>query len=454
MASRTIIQVHPMSDTQGFAVIDESIASHADAPTGGAINFQLNGSGHPGDAVYALFAAVASIQKEMDFTPAPGQPPAPIYLDDRAPAAQELPWEALRRAGRGFAGLDAKRPVGRIAGTPSGAPAAFTANLYRPPLRVLAINSAAGVDGVDEWKQLYEGLKANRGQTDFCLHTVLADDSIRQAIEAAGDPALSYSWLHSADPLVRRFDDMLIDEIRRFNPHILHFFCHGMAAASPMLELATKSEKVTGSARGTVILDENFFTTVNPADTNIWLVVLNCCEGASRAESCSLARRIVEIGFPAAIGMRQAVEVRDATAFCGEVYRKIGDLLYKRFGQGGGKGEIDWVTALTEPRRRICVDRVHSVAMADQVMEWTYPVIYVRHQPFHLERPNPDLGPDTISELRTEIETLVAQREQLKVVGLPEGAPADTIERINSRIDEVKTRLTGDAQPAPAGAPG
>lgn len=428
-----------------FAVVLESVAGYPDAQEGGLIACRLDEQSHPGDQMYNLFAQVVAIKNELDFLPADGATPAPIFLDDRAPIAQELPWETLRREDMRFLALEERRPVGRIAGTMAGPGAGHTMPVYNPPLKVLAVISAAGIDGVNEWKQLYEGLAENRDKTQFQLHTIYSEDSVKSAIEQASDHSLTMELLRTEDSQSRRYDDMLINAIRSFSPHLLHFFCHGMSGARPQLELATQREKLIDAERGSVLLDEGFFSALIKTEPNIWSVMLNCCHGAAREESCSLTRRIVEIGFPAAIGMREAIAARDAEIFCGAFYRAIGKLLHDRFGGNGtgvGAGEqqeIEWVTALTEPRQRLCKERVNSIARAEEDAAWSLPVIYVRSEPFRLKRS--ELDEARVMSLIEEIRTLNESREQLGQSGVPQSV----LTGIDDRIAELAAELTSVA---------
>lgn len=440
--SRSIIEVDSAGPAGEFAKVRESATGIGpDFAAGQIIDCRLPADGaHVGDQVYQLMTSVQAIQDELDYTPAQGSPPAPLLLDDRAPRAQELPWEALRRNGQNFLALEDGRPMGRIAERTSGADELTSEPLYDAPLKVIAIISAAGIDGSDEWKQVYGGLKAKEARTPFRLHTIFTEDSVEQAIDAANDPAVSKARLVSDDPLVRRYDEVIASEINEFQPHVLHFFCHGMPGETPQLELATILDKNAGKQRGSILLDDGFFRDLAAERPNIWCVLLNCCHGATRRESCSLARRIVQIGFPVAIGMREAVQPRDAHVFCGELYRAIGEMLHDSFQGGNPTPRIDWVTALTEPRRRICTQRVQSMSNAHQVDEWAFPVIYVQSQPFRLKRPRPNLVAGELQELMSETLTLKNLRSELSQTGVPGGV----IQEIDDRIADLVGQLSSN----------
>lgn len=440
--SRTIIDVSPAGSAGEFIIVRESVTGGDPGP-GEVIKCKIpNGGtqqGHTGDLVYTLLSGAApAVQKELDFQPAQGAPPAPIYINDLAPRAQELPWEMLRHSSQGFFALEGKRPLARIVEPTSGGDRKVTDPLYDPPLKVLAIISAAGIDGENEWRQLYGGLKSHEAQTPFRLHTLYAEDSVKQAIEEKNDPAVTTERLHSDDPLVSRYDEMIADEISRFQPHVLHFFCHGMPSETPELELATVMDKAAGRERGLIKLDANYFESLLKEVTCIWCVILNCCHGATRRESSSLARRLMEFGVPVSIGMREAVQPNDANVFCGEFYRELSNVLEKSFANNETEELIEWAMFLTEPRRKICTERVGTLNDAEQIEEWAHPVIYLKSQPFFLKLQTAGIGEEERENLLGELVTLRDSKQEL----LQAGIGGEVIAKIDERILELVDKLS------------
>ena len=82
--------------------------------------------------------------------------------------------------------------------------------------------SAVDIDAKEEWRQLRKALK--RCSLELDVHVVVGVDSLHDEINDVGDPRITCELLSSKLDLKR--------QIREFEPHLLHLFCHGVGARS------------------------------------------------------------------------------------------------------------------------------------------------------------------------------------------------------------------------------
>jgi hypothetical protein len=101
-----------------------------------------------GEALLAVLSSDAAVQQGLNalLLNPQGSEPAPLYFRMRASAADTMAWEQLHADAKGFLALDHRWPIGRIARQrqPLGA------RMFNPPLRVVAVLSAAGRDGSNQ----------------------------------------------------------------------------------------------------------------------------------------------------------------------------------------------------------------------------------------------------------------------------------------------------------------
>ncbi len=373
-----------------------------------------------------------------------GQGPSPIYVDVRSTAGQALPWEALCGDNGEFFALNDKWPVGRLSG--SVASAEGVERSFDPPLRVLAVIAAAGVDGEPEYRRLRAALQRRRNSLGFRLHVLLCEDSVMHATMADADEDVTHDYLIDVDQLSRTVED--------FRPHVLHFFCHGHAGVNGgSLELATRRDKTLDSDRGSLFLEEADFRSLLRAHPSLWILVLNCCLGAAVfQETRSLASRLVLMGYPAVVGMGEPVASDDANLFCGTFYEALTTLLDRCLGADIEEQTIEWVEAMSAPRRALCKQHAQRLSKAGDVKEWTLPVLYVQPGSFRLIGPfvAAGLGPERVAALQSEIQKLAELRSEL--AGVPE-LPVEALARIDARIHARRAELfpSRDDAAAPAG---
>ena len=365
---------------------------------------------------------------EASLRAAPGDE-RPVYFMITAEPAEGLHWEALCTDDGAFMALDRRWPIGRMAHSGrdwwGGAPRPFA-----PPLRMLAVISALGVDGRPEWKRLYEAVQAVRtAGLPVRLRVLVGEEELLQDLQALPAGEVEVVTLQAGGEALER-------EVNAFGPHILHFFCHGTTSFGPRLEFATITDRDDDErATGSVVLNASELVNLQ-AMKDLWLVTLNCCEGAKAGgEVRSLAHTLVaDGGVPAVVGMAEPVDASDAHAFCGAFYGAVLEdirLAVQRAAQG--TAEVEWVRGLYSPRRRLAEQHPEAA----QNREWLLPVLYVGVAPFAIQ---PVPAEDPAARARRSREALL--EEFIKNLG-PD-AP-------KSLIDELRALQQAPSSTTPAG---
>jgi hypothetical protein len=353
----------------------------------------------------------------------------PIYLHlrDGAQAVEPLPWETLCDTQEQFLALDARWPIGRISGGQLGKQ---EERIYSPPIRMLAFLSAAAISAQAEWDALYDALRKSKLPIDLRVFIAEPDleDHIKQRPESAKVKVqVNYLGLP--------FDFAEMIENADASPHIIHFFCHGSTVDGPTLQLASRAEWEHG--RSDIVLGPGDFRRIPGWDKQLWLVTLNCCEGAAAdQQTSSFARTLVaDVKIPAVVAMREAVKVEDANIFCGAFYTALLREVKPSLKTGETFVPIEWAKALYDPRFSICSayainnsTKLESAAAASK--EWALPVIYVRAGDFKLR------AVALASPLSAEIEQL-----QELLAELPDDTPKPAIGLIKQKIASLEAEL-------------
>ncbi len=308
--------------------------------------------------------------------------------------------------------------------------------------------SAAGVDSTPQWDAFYNSVKGKA--IDLALQVFVCQKELKAAIEGLNDPRVNVQ----VEFLQSRSD--LLEKVKKFAPHILHFFCHGSTEGGPYLQLATLRDWDGGDPRGSIAIapDDLYPFSTSNVSGYTWLVALNCCEGAAPVANAataedvySLARLLVTNGFSAAVGMREPIASDDAHIFCQAFYPSVLAILQElQPPQGNVKTdftEVEWARALYEPRTRLRdkyrADKPPLLA-ASASREWTLPIIYVRPELFMLRVrfTNPELSSADVETLRSQIKTIRATRDFLQTVpNIPQGVFMD----INNQLADLEAKL-------------
>jgi hypothetical protein len=277
-----------------------------------------------------------------------------------------------------------------------------------------------------------------------------------------GEPSLhaKITALKEQDPRIEAVElvppdaSSLIAGIKRFNPHILHFFCHGHAGDRPHLRIALNTDWIGNLPDGSLTVESSEFMSLQSQASETWIMVLNCCKtsagGPSEVRSLSLSLINQGPHIPAVVGMREAVDAGDAHLFTGSFYGAVAARIDQFLG-GAELTETDWVSVLDEPRRLLAKQygdgRLLDEAAAD-AKQWTLPVMYIRPEPFVLRReseatpptpasPHPPVAPLT-PEQRLSLEAqLTAFRKAMRLAA---SAP-ELLAEIYAEVLAIETQL-------------
>ncbi|HEX6871136.1 MAG TPA: CHAT domain-containing protein [Micromonosporaceae bacterium] len=367
------------------------------------------------------------------------QPPdqRPIYVNVTGLSlGQALPWETLfAPAIHDFLSLDPRWPVGRIV---PGARPEPTPWRLDPPLRIAAVLSCLGVPADEEWQALRAAVEESGLDCRVCL--LVSENELYQRIEAARLPWADLAKVPSDYAGLQSL-------ITRFNPHVLHLFCHGSTGhGGPHLEVAVGSDWLTGTADRSHFLESRGIRELTPVTAATpWLIVLNACESATPATldvgPQTLASALVaDYAVPAVVGMRQPVLSVDAARFTRRFYASLFETLRRALDRSAAELGIDWaslaVTARDALRRGR--DSLPPTSAAARTTQWTLPVVHVRPTQFMLQIVTPAaLGPES-NRARLESSLLEAL-----LAALPADTPAQTIDALTERLRQRRELALG-----------
>jgi hypothetical protein len=382
--------------------------------------------------------------------PLGGQPPSvcPLYLRMGTPDAEDLPWEILWETQKTFMILDPKGrwPIARLAAMPRQ-PEPLHKNVGSG-LRLSVVLAAADESGAEEWASISAKFGSLKASLD--VFGLVSEDAAKDAMtKDAGD----WAAVNPARKVEVDFigdGSSLINRLRAQAPNIVHIFCHGVSDPRPELELETRADRLTEKKQGSIRLRSEDLLALASLDS-LWLVVLNCCQGAKTAPQLhSLARDLVAAGVPAVAAMRESIQVDDAHLFAEHFYSALFAQLNSIFSVRSMNPppdpipfqEIVWLQAVHEARRKLSSFRER---LPEGSVEWTYPVLYVNRDRLHLH-PR-DLTAVAILtaparlELLSKLDLLRAIREPLVLA-----TDADAVNRrasIDAEIHQIEAQLAG-----------
>jgi hypothetical protein len=335
-----------------------------------------------GDALYASLDQVPRF-KQTSLDPAVR---TAIYFKLESPLSENLPWEALwHQSQQRFIALERNWPIARLAPTSHQDE---RDSCVEPELTILLVLAAARGDGpapVDaggEWNEIFKALSASPAAGKLRVHVLTCQDEILQSIEALQNPSIRITCEPMAS--ARTFHQAVSD----LSPNIVHFFCHGSAEeAEPLLNIATLGDYDAELAEGSISLGMSELSALTGTES-LWLVTLNCCQGArASGRVSSLAAKLAGQGVPTVVAMRESVDFRKANQFAGEYYKHLiaslaAVLPDEQAAQQGILFQIPesvWVDAMHESRAML------ANPARDQDPAWTLPVVYVRRGPLKLK---------------------------------------------------------------------
>jgi hypothetical protein len=372
---------------------------------------------------------------------------SPLFLRlDDVTKAEDLPWESFYKQGKEFLALDNRWPVVRVRDTSEADPRLVYD--FEPPLRIVAVLSAAGKDEATrvpaspQWDSLLRAITGAQSRPNFVpveLTVFVGEEGLLNKINT-----LQRSWIRCSLITDR---EGLLQAIRDSSPHLLHFFCHGTSEEIPHLTIGSFTDW-EAERDGTIAVTAGELRQSADPNKEIWLVTLNCCESAMRARDAKgIASSLVLAGFPAALGMREMIDVKLAHALCESFYPAVLDLIAEAKVDGPVRS-IEWAQALSIVRGRLAITgQAGSPAQqaARNCKDWTIPVLYTRREGFQLKRiaarANPLLGLspgkrhliDYLQEL---------QRQRTKAAEDYKDLPPDALKAILDDFDSQLAKAT------------
>jgi hypothetical protein len=344
--------------------------------------------------------------------------------------AAEFPWETLFDPGNGFLALEGRWPIARIA---AQVPREKDLRTFTPPLRIMAVMSAIGIPAHDEWEALRDAIADSGISLDLELSLWVGELDLKKQIE--GD--LTAARLRGSVTMLSEAQKLL-GGLKKFDPHILHFFCHGTGGTSPFLQLATRRDHLLG--HGSSIFLEPL--QLRGLGRSTWLIALNCCEGGSDADGArSIAYLLIAAGYPATVGMREPVSSANAALFAGSFYASLLGELDERLVLDQVV-EIELAASLVTPRRRLR-DKYQEPTHVDAAArhrDWTLPILYVRPDPLRSQRVQVDpVHSEAARKYSTDyLNTLMKYRLEA-----PKDTPAAVLERVDREIQAALNALQG-----------
>lgn len=345
------------------------------------------------------------------------EPSLPIYFFIGVDTAVPLSWEALRKAQR-FLALDPRWPIARF---PRGGDIdSATERAFAPPLKVVSVISAVGIDGTDEWDSVFRAVRTAPPGLGIELTVITGDERVALAARQQLDPGRVIMLPGPTDPVP------LVSRIGELAPHILHLFCHGAVRdEQAVLEFATVSDFDLGSSS---VIVPAIDIAHAAARTGTWMVHLNSCKSAqSSSELLTHAEEFVNTGIPVAIGMKRLIDAGDAVAFSAALYRSVFARIAELAAAGPGRHEIAWADTLLSARQKLRDIHVQDPAECDA---WTVPVMYTRRGTFTL-----DVA--ALGETEHEVQQILSEAsvidELAELIGVDAPAVAADLKAVNEQ---------------------
>jgi hypothetical protein len=368
--------------------------------------------------------------------------PICFRLDDVVDADQ-LPWEAFRAGANEFVALNKRWPIVRLRETTESTPR--TVYEFAAPIRIVAVLSAAGssverrAPAAPQWASIRHAIEQHRqrpGATPIELTVLTCELELRDIIGTANLPDVMADLIADKEDLIRK--------IRDRGPQLLHFFCHGTSEETPHLQIGTHLDWQAGQDPSIALEAGELRQRADP-EQNVWLVTLNCCESALRAKDArSLANSMVAKGFPAALGMREVIDVQTAHQVCSLFYPAALQLIDAA--QAGQVTEIEWAAALYEARAGL-VNLSSSGTVpqnaARSCKSWTIPVLYSRREAILIKRiPGVGISPAK-ARIIDFIRVLQLQRAKASedYKDLPQEALVPLLQEIDNKIAQKVLEL-------------
>jgi len=350
-----------------------------------------------------------------------------VYLKLKSPDWESQAWEALwddtdfflLRSQRGMARMVDQR-VRSLSILP-----------LERPVRIMAVLSASGLSSIPQWEAIYRAATNNAtaiGGLPVWLHVLTGEEALADRIREL--PPRDKRLTVTVANIDRGRGQTVSGEIKRFRPHILHFFCHGQVLqGAGVLRLSdidqhhqsmSKPPPPEGTVTSFAMDYKAFREIIELASLQgwLWLTVLNACKlGATSARVAALTQKFVLAGVPAAIGMTEEIDENDASEFCDAFYSSLLLELANTATalEQADECALDWAKLLHGARISIS-DRRRPATCNPQ---WTFPVMYVGGYEFKFKKDSRtslahDMRDGAIQQLRNappEVLTTIANVE-------------------------------------------
>lgn len=359
-----------------------------------------------------------------------------LQLQLESSAADQLPWEALVDNNGSFLALDTQSPLSRVL------PADRQDRVRRefpfvPPLRIACVLGAwwgqggGSLEQAEEWRSIKEGLAAVADALPVTVRVYSCDVTLEAQVKAAL-PGIATEWR----PIVGNAP-ALLEDIAKFQPHILHLYAHGAAGDQQYLSVSTVADVAADAQHASILLSAKDIRREADRDEYIWTVALNCCDSAATtADGRHFAWQLIKFGFPAVIAMREPVKTREARVMSRYFY----EAALKDLGEipVGGRKDVEWAKFL----QRVRLELAGGSIQAAQSKRWLIPVLYARTDPFQIIRCKPDLSETERIRLRTEREELIKHREEsMQIPSIPADLKAQLRAGFDAKIAEIDAQL-------------
>lgn len=355
-----------------------------------------------------------------------GAGPHALYFRMASASADELPWEQIYDAARGFCVLDQRWPIARIARRQRE----LNDRVFTRPLRLLAVLSAGPRrSGLHQLRTLLTVAgSVDAAAVGVQLHVLSGEEAVLAEATGAGLRNVTSERI-AATP------QGLANQIIAAKPQLVHVLCHGGAAAGVRtLALATLADFDAEEELGSVRLKApDLATALYPSDP--WLAVLAACDTADAADGMPpLAHDIVNQGVPAVIGMRRPVDLGVTNQFCAGLYPQLLTIVRAAVSAAAGPPvprTIDWAPALSLPRMTISGRDPCTVDV------WSDPVLYVQSTPLRVVTLSPALSPEDYARRRAKLDVWEGQLAILD----PRTANPAYLAEVREQVAELRAAL-------------
>ena len=258
----------------------------------------------------------------------------PLYLELGTGAweAERLPWESLHDTAKQFLAVhNSYWPVARRVEywKTSAVPRSPRGPGGQLLLKILAViapapQNAHDRSAFDEWDALEKVIQHINGkpapEIEVEFQVLVADTAVETHINNKKLANVT------VQPLTKKAK--ITDELRNYEPQVVHVFGHGVASGGGHIELADTHDIGLGNTVGSISLDANDLTSkASNSKIPIWAVVLNCCQtSANPGTSASFAHDLITEWIPVSVGVGESIDAADSHVVAGTLYSDLIDL--------------------------------------------------------------------------------------------------------------------------------